>query len=363
METNTQVVYTNWDPCNDVEMLGLTRMPFKEWLQTQDGIYLYAIDFRYNFNSADLKYANLYDNVCILLDDTLEGYSFRSFNKVYSLCVHNNLQNKIVYATGHLDAEQEYSNWLATTERDKLFTVYPMNNWFWRYRDWTVDCGNEVNIDKTVWYCCVQNRARYHRVAANLYLDYHGLSDKGILAANYSNIKDIFESHLFSNSQLLQNQVPFLESKLPLRIDAADTDNCLPMDLNPTIYNTPLINLVSETFYFENDYNTVSEMFITEKTYKAFTAYQIPVIIGPKGTVEKLRYYGFDMFDDIVEHSYDMLDGKDRLFAAIDELKRIVETNNIDELNTTTRQRRINNKQLYLNGLPIDRKVTDYICW
>ena len=361
METSTQVVYTNWDPCNDVEMLGLQRMPFEEWTTSLNGIYLYAIDYRYQFDISKLNFAKLYDNVHILLDDTLEGFSFRSFRKVYNLVREHQLENRVIYATGHLDAEQEYEVWLQN--REKIYTVYPMNNWFWRHRDWTVDCGNEVEIDKHVWYCCLQNRPRAHRLATTVYLHYLDLLKTGLVSSNVTQLVDKLNPTDFSNAELLEKQIPLVEEILPLCLDVTrDMDKCFPNDLNPDIYGKTLINLVSETFYLENDNNRISELFITEKTYKAFTAYQIPVIIGPRGIVNRLRSYGFDMFDDIVDHSYDDLDGKERLFAAIDVMHSIIKSKNLKTLNDITRDRRIQNKQLYLNSKEIDKKVTDYLC-
>lgn len=350
MEAKTQIVYTNWDPCNDVEMLGLQRMPFKEWVSNKSGIYLYAIDYRYNFNSKELKFAN-YDNVYILLDDTLEAYSYRSFKKVYNLVRQYKLENRVIYATGHLDGNREYENWLAYN--DKIYNVYVMNNWYWRHRDWTIDCGNEVSVDKTKLYCCMQNRGREHRQATTIYLHQQNLLNDGIVSANFNLNLDC---NLYNAD--LTTQKDFTDKILPLVVDIGGTgDKCYPNDLNPKIYNDTLINLVSETFYHEKTNNHVSEMFITEKTYKAFTAYQIPVIIGPKGIVEKLRSYGFDMFDDIIDHSYDNMEDSDRLFAAIDNLKTL-QKRDIKWFSDKTKQRRIKNKELYLAGVNIDEKVT-----
>ena len=342
-------------------MLGLNRLQFKQWTKNPHHTYLYAIDYRYRFNSTELNFAKLYDNVYILLDDTLEGFSQRSFKKVYNLVKEHNLENRVIYATGHLDAEHEYQLWLKNY--DKVYSVYAMNNWFWRHRDWTVDCANDVSVDKNTWYCCLQNRPRLHRLATTVYLHYLNLLHHGLVSCNASNLQTLLNLEKFSNSIILKNQIPFVEKILPLSLDITDNiDKCFPNDLNPNIYGKSLINLVSETFYFENDNNLVSEMFITEKTYKAFTAYQIPVIIGPKGIVDRLRNYGFDMFDDIVDHSYDNLDGNNRLFAAIDALQLIIKNNNLQELNDYTHARRIANRKLYLGGLDIDKKVTDYLC-
>lgn len=360
MENSNQIVYTNWDPCNDIGMLGLTRMPFNQWIKSQDGIYLYAIDYRYRFNVKELDFAKLYSNVHILLDDTLEGFSYSSFKKVQLLVLEHKLQNKVVYATGHLDGELEYKTWLRGTPPN--FNVYTMNSWYWRYRDWLVDCGNDVTIDKTIWYCCLQNRPRAHRQVTTVYLDYLNLLDHGIVSAN---INDVVPGRpeLFSHWPSLKSQALLTQTKMPLCVDIPGTsDKCTPNDLNPQIYNTTLINLVSETFYMEKGNNIISEMFLTEKTYKAFAAYQIPIIIGPKGTVERLRSYGFDMFDDIIDHSYDHENGDIRLFLAIDNLKRIVYNSSIEELNQSTKNRRIKNKQLYINGIDIDNPVVNYIC-
>jgi archaellum component FlaF (FlaF/FlaG flagellin family) len=44
---------------------------------------------------------------------------------------------------------------------------------------------------------------------------------------------------------------------------------------------------------------------LTEKTVKAFALGQIPMILGPRGQVEKTRQQGFDLFDDLIDHGYD----------------------------------------------------------
>lgn len=71
-----------------------------------------------------------------------------------------------------------------------------------------------------------------------------------------------------------------------------------------------LINLVAETsdqIYNNADigYNT---QFITEKTFKAFAWHQIPVWSAVPGTVQRVRELGFDVFDDWIDHRYDLID-------------------------------------------------------
>lgn len=334
-------------------MFGLTRLPFDEW--QGDHTYLYALDYRYNLQYDKLKLGHN-ENVILLLDDTLEGYSLSSFKRVQRIVKEEKLP-RVIYASSHLDAVQEYDKWLQNNTSN--FYVYAMNGWYWRFRDWTIDCAEENKIDKTRWFCCLQNRHRYHRGAAMLYLNHLDLIEQGICTANYKNIKQIFDINRFSKESMLQKQLQLLENKLPMSADIlydGYNDRSSPMDLSSQIYDNTLINLVTETFYDTNAFNQVSEMFITEKTYKPFVAYQLPIIIGPQGIVKKLREIGFDMFDDIIDNSYDELDDKHRVFGAIDSLHKLMH-NNIVNLNNSTRKRRIKNRKKYLKGMFKEKKI------
>jgi hypothetical protein len=73
-------------------------------------------------------------------------------------------------------------------------------------------------------------------------------------------------------------------------------------------YSNSLIEFVSETLY-ETEYGS-----ITEKYLNSIYGYNFPVLIAVPGAVQFLRNLGFDMFDDVVDHSYDSID---------DNLKRI----------------------------------------
>ena len=65
---------------------------------------------------------------------------------------------------------------------------------------------------------------------------------------------------------------------------------------------------------------------VTEKTYKTILTRQIPVFLSSKRTVYYYRLMGFDVFDDIVDHSYDLIENPDeRIKAVANEIKRLVE--------------------------------------
>lgn len=61
-----------------------------------------------------------------------------------------------------------------------------------------------------------------------------------------------------------------------------------------------LISVVNET----NGYDHTG-IFLTEKTFKVFAWHQIPIFVATPGHVKVVRELGFDLFDDIIDHSYD----------------------------------------------------------
>jgi hypothetical protein len=85
------------------------------------------------------------------------------------------------------------------------------------------------------------------------------------------------------------------------------------------------VNLVLETSYdisvTRNNWNLP---FMTEKTSKPFVWYQVPIFLGPVGTLPLIREVGYDVFDDIIDHSYDSEPNPyKRIKLVIDQLERI----------------------------------------
>ena len=112
------------------------------------------------------------------------------------------------------------------------------------------------------------------------------------------------------------------------------------------IYGSATVNIVTETQYFD------ATGIVTEKTLMAFAAEQIPIVIGHPGIVEHCRRMGFDMFDDIVDTSYDSISndqGLERADQAL-ALNRDLIEGRIDL--TPYRHRLERNREWALWGLP-----------
>ena len=63
----------------------------------------------------------------------------------------------------------------------------------------------------------------------------------------------------------------------------------------------------------------------TEKTIKPFIAKQIPLFFALPGLLNILRKLGFDLFDDLINNSYDMeFDSAKRLDLILDELEKLL---------------------------------------
>ena len=79
------------------------------------------------------------------------------------------------------------------------------------------------------------------------------------------------------------------------------------------------INIITET-HFDSQ-----EIHASEKSFRAFYFMQLPIFIATYGHVRYLREkFGFDMFDDLIDHSYDSEpNDKNRMILILNEIKRL----------------------------------------
>ena len=70
------------------------------------------------------------------------------------------------------------------------------------------------------------------------------------------------------------------------------------------LFYTAPVQLVVETSN-ETDRLSWRSIFITEKSFKVFAWHQFPIWYAVSGLVAKIRDMGFDLFDDLIDHSYD----------------------------------------------------------
>ena len=124
-----------------------------------------------------------------------------------------------------------------------------------------------------------------------------------------------------------------------------------------------LINVVLETSFdrtlsekypsiYLSDNNGHGRPFITEKTLKAFNAGQIPLFVTVSGYVNILKIMGFDVFDDIIDHSYDNeINPEKRIVMVADELLRLKKIGLENLKNTPNLEERFNYNKTQLKIL------------
>jgi hypothetical protein len=84
-------------------------------------------------------------------------------------------------------------------------------------------------------------------------------------------------------------------------------------------YQNSFVEIVTESSF------TAPSFMLTEKTLHSVYGCNLPIILSGVGAVAHLRDLGFDMFDDIIDHSYDYIPNPfDRIIHAIDDNQRLL---------------------------------------
>jgi hypothetical protein len=86
-------------------------------------------------------------------------------------------------------------------------------------------------------------------------------------------------------------------------------------------YLSSYINIVTESMF--KDWN--NNIHISEKSFRPFYYYQIPLILSTHGHIRTLKEkYGFDFYDDLINHSYDdEPNQKNRLIKLVTEIAKL----------------------------------------
>jgi len=180
-------------------------------------------------------------------------------------------------------------------------------------------------------YTCLARlvNGREHRLLVVQELHRLGITEHGIISCGSGNTNE--EIEYFKSIQSLDSKFRAL---LPITFETHTVSRTQGSVSNLEGIELSQYNLIIESSYEhfnskETDltYNHGwTRLFFTEKTAKCINSFQIPIWVAPQGFVEKMRRLKFDVFDDIVDHSYDeVLDPEDRIKAITREVQRLCE--------------------------------------
>jgi hypothetical protein len=197
----------------------------------------------------------------------------------------------------------------------------------------------EWNGDKKYLFQCYNNMMKGHRVLLLTLLQDSGLLSNIDWSAmrtcdlykheeqGFHVIRDIFELDKFNfDMESFYHIVNGGKSKYSEYEDEyirnpnaqGEPDHNITYKENP--YKNAYINIVNES-----QFELKNTIHITEKSLVPFHFNQIPLFVATQGHVKKLKeLYGFDVFDDLIDHSYDDIENpEDRINYIVNEIKRL----------------------------------------
>jgi hypothetical protein len=184
-------------------------------------------------------------------------------------------------------------------------------------------------------FSCLNGRLRTHRIL--LLLEF---LKRNLLHKDSSSVSFLFYANTekidYEQYDVMVNTLPyFSENDIKLLTDIKEY---LPIKLNDENGDNPalkiddgsskkIISLITENVVGIDCGMTYADTItFTEKTWKPFKLHQVPIYIGIPGSVSTLRSLGFDLFDDIIDHSYDTeTDPVKRIKLAVDQLEKVLE--------------------------------------
>lgn len=184
-------------------------------------------------------------------------------------------------------------------------------------------------VDKK--FLCLMRRPSHSRAEIARYL------------SGLSSVRMSFGS-MARSEELKQYQIYLPDQDLPLLLDGfIDRDQRVKEhDQRDPIFHANAFNIIAESSS-QTDVNIWTSVFITEKTYKAFALRQIPIWFAVPSLVDAVRHLGFDLFDDIVDHSYDQtVDQSQRfqqVFQVLKDLDRRYDLTQCQNLRRSLRDR------------------------
>ena len=184
-----------------------------------------------------------------------------------------------------------------------------------------VTSGISFDILPNYHFVSLARIAKHHRIVATIEILDRGLESFGNLSLGSGYY------HSPSENDLLKYVPQRYIGKFPMYIDGvvATHQHMLQYDSSDDKIITAFVNFVMETG-FERSVSpyTWNVPFFTEKSIKPFAWGQLPIFVSHANWLQKIRDFGFDLFDDIIDHGYDTEpDPLTRIKLCVDQLEKI----------------------------------------
>lgn len=317
----------------------------------------------------DEWYFELFKKMVTTLPNNAEAYYFASFNEVFEDLIQEKFESSLVllFIVDNLQYHSDYNptqtrtvhaqvlldialknpatTFIISTAMDYLDREIAANNvhlichgglqmQHTHHRESVLDKSN----DNLTTFMCLNRSLRPHRYTTVSYLLGTELDQFGYITFNPQLIDKKYNSWLdLCNWKLTTQQQNLYLDTILKGFQKAKQGNGVKFDFNKVnatfkqslnnnvnnfnlylkpIYQHTFIEIITESNFCE------PSSFLTEKFLQNIYGANFPIVLAPVRTVEHLRRVGFDMFDDIINHSYDTIENPlDRIISAI-ELNR-----------------------------------------
>lgn len=185
-------------------------------------------------------------------------------------------------------------------------------HWPTYWVNWTMMCGNFLNFNQTYHgfkypYICLNNKNHVHRCMLVDELTGQGILDQGIVTWNKFPMRE-------------HNPYPFKYYDDSIRLLSDDFETKLDSFLIPEEYHQSFLHVIGEA--------TTSVTCISEKTWLPILFKKPFIIMADQYFHKKLVDLGFELYDEIIDYSFDSEpDMLKRAEAIAVNVKRITEQN------------------------------------
>ena len=116
-------------------------------------------------------------------------------------------------------------------------------------------------------------------------------------------------------------EIIFDRNEFPELGDVAMESGGLLIPEDSFSYMNSYVNIVTES-QFRDDFNVIH---VSEKSFRPFAYYNLPIIVATQNHIKYMKNkYGFDFYDDLINHDYDNSDSiSGRITMIIDEVSRL----------------------------------------
>ena len=255
---------------------------------------------------------NFADNLDLfIIDGTLDDYPIKSYENIQKRFEDKGIENFIMLSG---------NGYHYTHNNDKIF-YYPM--WWMQTQVNSVDLKDKIFQPKKYIFSSLNGVARLHRLLLAKHILKKSYVDQCCLTFNHYGAPDRNNSlweqtdkwwldqefHGARGQELLNSAKEFL----PYHNNEIDEYRANDHANLNAAYSNTYVNIITET--------NARQAFFTEKTFKALASGQFFISINGPGSIALLKSFGFDTFDDIIDHSrYDDIAGPYTKIEAVSEL-------------------------------------------